>query len=257
LPSFVLLLFPGNEDYTKEGLFAEKEHVVSAFTNGLDFNDCKERVKVIIGDVCEGVDYGECSEKNALATTYCFFGNDSDMRYYYYQNVPFIMLGLGKHGMGVTAFSSTQGVSCGNGFPGFMFLNTGSDKADVIIAHEIAHRFGLVDEYCYNPPGNDKCPSGYCGPNPTDPKFDGNEISSSDFWWQLEITWNIRNFVYNEHYCSEKFGWDKEVLGNKWNYPEEGRSIMSDADAPGPRAWDYYDKEHLNAHYLLQCEGET
>jgi hypothetical protein len=84
-----------------------------------------------------------------------------------------------------------------------------------------------------------------CSINPTDPEYDGDD--------RIKGTEDPSTYNNTKSYCERQFGYRILVKGNKWDYPNEGRAIMSYAEAPSPRGWDYYEKRHLNSHPLLQC----
>lgn len=124
---------------------------------------------------------------------------------------------------------STVGFSCGSGI-----VYVEKDYPEVT-AHELGHEFGLRDEYCaFLPPSPnvDICgPEAY--PNPLSISY-GCDVTGGCCWG-----YNI--------YGPTCFG-NKNSAG--------GRSIMSFAGAPGPRAFDIPSIEHLKNNPKLNCRGD-
>ena len=242
-----IILYP-SDTYKPEELEGLKDGLIDFFTKNIGMENCKQKFLVKIEDPCPGVENDVCSDENKEAVLNCF-----EDRITNYDKIPTAFVGIG------TKFHGNAGRVCGlNKFPTIIF----SMKNQVVISHEMGHSYGLLDEYCYNPPNNEKCPiNRYCDVNPTDPKFDGDEsvlgwIGAVADW----VDYHITSWVFGTQeettyqYCLNRFGYGGEVYGNKWDYPEEGRAIMSYSNAPGPRGWDYYEKVHLNSHGLLQCD---
>lgn len=122
-------------------------------------------------------------------------------------------------------------------FTGTIFLG---DISEEILAHEMGHEWGLIDEYfdacrCENKPA----------PNCLDAGLGGRDASGTD----------ISGQPYTADYCA---GGNKcalyqvSCLGNL--NAQGGRCIMGPSGAPGPRAFCRHCMEHLNSLHFLKCQ---
>ena len=95
--------------------------------------------------------------------------------------------------------------------------------------------------------------------NPTDSALDGDDTPVLPYFGHKLISdlafWEKHDKVFFDNYCTDHTGYPQLVLGNKWDYPNEGRTYMSSTLSPGPKGWDKYERKHLNNHALLQCGG--
>ncbi len=116
---------------------------------------------------------------------------------------------------------ATRGFSCRLGT---IFMKKGFED---VLAHEFGHEFGLRDEYCdYGA----RC-GGQAKPNPLSAEW-GCDPANSDCCW-----------------CRNAYGLC--CYGNKNQFG--GRSIMSYAGAPGPKAYDPPSFAHLSTFEKLRC----
>lgn len=226
-PNFVLIIYP-QDGYTYADVKKFKDDIVNNFAKGLNIDQCKETIKVIPDEPCPEIKYGDCGAGGLKGLQTCFLAQNPSLN-----NYKLITLGIGKKGPS----SGSAGRACGDRRLLFAQYVPGVNENTPV--HEMGHVFGLVDEYCYNLPGNTLCNDQNCNLNPTDPALDGDDaakgIDSKD----------------NRAYCKERFGYSQVALGNKWNYPDEGRARMSYSGAPGPRSWDKYEIARLNE--VLKC----
>jgi len=164
---------------------------------------------------------------------------------------------------------------------------------DIVTAHELGHFWGLSDQYCSDRDGmstDDRCNDG-------DIQGDGAQTGDVNWLdsslpcdcppdWSADSTGaQCCNFTttcdkpggcyfrgvfiagYNQSYLrrcdSEDYGelgvvhvnYGACCLGNKT--AGGGRSIMSFANIPGPRAFDVHDLAHLNTRHELNCDVVT
>lgn len=164
---------------------------------------------------------------------------------------------------------------------------------DIVTAHELGHIWGLSDQYCSV--RNGMSTDGRC--NDGDIQGDGAQTGDVNWLdsslpcdcppdWSADSTGaQCCNFTttcnkpegcyfkgvfiagYNQSYLrrcdSEDYGelgivhvnYGACCLGNKTS--GGGRSIMSFANAPGPRAFDIHDLAHLNTRHELNCDVVT
>lgn len=230
-PKFVLALF-SDDGFDK--IKTARNDIITKFTKNINLEP--SQIKTAVSD-CE-VEYGDFEDFKNVKD--CFYKEFPELRNYYAKTV-FMQLSDNE------LDSGTPGRAM-SGWPSKIFAQyvEGTERVPV---HEMGHSFGLLDEYCYNPPDNDKCPEGrVCNINPTDPELDGDDPikpNKDDKYWE-------EYDKKQENYCLKRFGTVKRVMGNKWDYPNEGRSFMSGGASPGPWDWDIYDKKHLNNHPLLE-----
>jgi hypothetical protein len=164
---------------------------------------------------------------------------------------------------------------------------------DIVTAHELGHIWGLSDQYCSTRDGMST--DGRC--NDGDIQGDGAQTGDVNWldsslpcdcppdWSEDSTGAQCCNFIttcdkpegcyfkgvfiagYNQSYLrrcdSENYGelgivhvnYGVCCLGNKT--AGGGRSIMSFASAPGPRAFDIHDLAHLNTRQELNCDVVT
>ena len=191
-----------------------------------------------------------CSNKIKVSKTVnCKFavnpdGNLSDLDKIYdcakksYKNFDFVV-GIGDKGI----FNGVMKGYTGGGKT-VIFIERGNE---IVLAHELGHKFGLLDEYCY-------CPgTGICGeePNPLKKEY-GCDPYNDCCWSDFEIFGfePFGNRCYLGNY--EKYGCKTCCSGNKNKFG--GRSIMSWANAEGPRYHDTPSLEHLAQNPKLRCD---
>lgn len=115
---------------------------------------------------------------------------------------------------------------------------------EVTTAHEMGHQFGLVDEYCK---GGPKC---NVLPNPLKAEYGCNPDGPCCYKDGLTLYSQFPFVSWRS--CSKPYGYDYCCDGNKND--EGGTSIMSWADAPGPRAHDPPSLEYLENQSKLRCD---
>ncbi|MFH0962172.1 MAG: NosD domain-containing protein [archaeon] len=114
-----------------------------------------------------------------------------------------------------------RGFSCG---AGGVFVKSGGSE---VLAHEVGHEFGLRDEYCNY---GTRCGE-FAAPNPLRAEYGCNPSDANCCW------------------CSGSYS--VCCYGNVNEFG--GRSIMSYAGAPAPRAFDYPALAHLKSLEKLRC----
>ncbi len=205
------------------------------FIKGTQLKGCPERVSI--------------SKLNVVTENFkdfdCFSNRLFDIRDFvsgkgYNPNEYDIIVGFldDKNNCGNTAGSSNGADT--------LFVTSGIEN---ILAHEIGHIFGLEDQYCSNPAGSadNRCNDGGIAKYFYNGIPDKNPLSAS-----LSCDPNgapCCNFDDN-HLCS-KLNYHVCCYGNKNSLG--GSSIMSYADAEGPRAFDQKEIEYLSKIPQLQC----
>lgn len=128
---------------------------------------------------------------------------------------------------------------------GYTFNNSkivlGNKFLSVVTQHEMGHKFGLMDEYC-------SCPGiGHCDEAPNPLKADLGCDVNGDCCWE---DFRLFGFTILDT-CPDPYGCTKCCNGNKNRLG--GRSIMSWADADGPRYHDNVSLDHLLTIDKLRC----
>lgn len=239
-PDLVFALFSGDGKYTKEELQEYGEEIKKEFMKDLDI--CAD-IHVISAGSCKGFKYdGEKDYDNWNLGKDCVLAENPSYSKYFNNT---IYLAVGKKRVGGSYFDYGVNGKSSSTIPGFAFIRYGKMQ---VALHEIGHCFGLGEGYCYNPPGNDRCPEKKdCSINPTDPELGGDEPA---FWGIFD--WFDQ--MINGDYCEARTGYRQSVKGNRWSDEHDGRTYMAMEDAPGPRGWDKYDKKQLENHELLRCD---
>ena len=120
-----------------------------------------------------------------------------------------------------------------------------------VTSHELGHLFTLRDEYCYQP---DSSP--YCGtsPNPLSKEYGCDPANFSDGCCWTDVNDPIFNMTLLDS-CNFYADLNVSVCchGNKNKFG--GRSIMSYANAQGPRYFDEPSLQILERNEKLNCSG--
>lgn len=242
-PNFVIVLWPADGQYDVHDLEPLQKTIVKNFARDLDLEDCQEQVEVVIMEAYFDDLYGRC---DSLAKEYAL--ESVQMNYPTIDQEKLIVMGIGKTAMP----SGSAGVNCRRDtMPSIAYARWDEDEYKNVPIHEMGHTFGLMDQYCYNPPNNEKCPEDQpCDINPTDPDMDGDILASS-LWGIRADSWaKILEYSEDSPYCLKRTGYGAKVEGNLYLGK---RTYMAAQGVDTIYGWDVNERKHLNNHPLLQC----
>jgi len=243
-PKLRLLFVPLRWQGTQNAFEAEVRAQVNFFLDEVPLNACRDRVLVRTLDVATQNFAGfTCSARDcAVGSIRSFVREQLHIEPAHYD----IIVGLAE----TTPCSPLGG--CSNGTDTIWVTS----EEDSIVAHEVGHIYGLEDQYCSNQAGStdDRCNDG---------DVQGDGAATGDVNW-LDASAPCDcppdgsndsggspccNFDAN-HSCAS-VGYGVCCYGNKNS--SGGRSIMSYANAPGPRRFDTHSIAHLSTIPQLNC----
>jgi hypothetical protein len=214
---------------------------IGFFINATQLNSCRENVKVDKLDLKYKFDNFSCN-RNTCGVS---------------KIKPYVE-GLGinteeyDHIIGFAEFKPCPYYAgCSNGRDVAWVIKT----YDSIAAHEIGHFYGLEDEYCSNQAGstdsrcNDANESWWKGEriiHPTDINYLGIDLGCDSYIGDCCSNCSKGNNPFDPN--SDYFACCEGNINSKG-----GRSIMSYANAKGPRDFDDRSKTHLDSFSRLQC----
>lgn len=221
----ILAYIPVNWDVPIGDFDSEVDSQSNFLIENLPLSKCSERVKIVkIHESCNYQYSDEPSCRDLVKIKNC--ANRWTTVYDYLIGID---SSYGAYGLTLAGYSCRIGT---------VYTKKGSK---VVVAHELGHEWGLVDEYCWNPPENE------IGPNPTTPELGCDYINCCGGW----IGEVLAAITGMREYCKVRFGTTAFCLGNVNRLG--GRAIMASADSLGPRAYDNLSMIHLSKNSQLTC----